>query len=125
MQHRHGLATEFQPLVIEAIAAVVRLQTGDQVLAHAFLLEPQGHYRIGPRQGILQAPFQAHAAPLGNGIGPLARRWGRHEVSKALGQQGGRSAEHHLGPTGAERPEVGAGHPRMQHIAHDHDAFAP
>ena len=38
--------------------AVVALQAGQQLLAHPFLLKPQGHHGIGSRQRMLQAILQ-------------------------------------------------------------------
>ena len=104
--------------------AVIALEAGEQVLMHALLLQAQGHHRIRPRQGPLQVALDRDATPAGHRIPLLPRRRGGREGREGFWQQGGRTAEHHIGSTGAEGPEVGAGHPRMQDVAHDHQAAA-
>ena len=85
---------------------MVALQAGQQLLAHPFLLKPQGHHGIGARQCMLQAPHHADLAPLRDRV--LQQTWGRriHEAREILRNQAGRTAQHHIRSTGRQSPEI-------------------
>ena len=69
----------------QAIAAVVAVEAGEQMVMHALLLEPQGHHRIGTAQGLIKVPAEDHRPALAHRIVTLPRRRCRDELGEVLG----------------------------------------
>ena len=94
----------------ETVITVVTVQGAEQVLTHAFLLQAKGHDGIGPLQRDIKVAADAQRASIGNRIQVLTR-WGfGEEVRESLRKQTGRPTEHNICTTGAQCPEIGAGH---------------
>jgi len=94
----------------EAVIPVIAIHGTEHVLTHAFLLQAKGHDGIGPLQRDIKVAADAQRASIGNRIQVLTR-WGfGEEVRESLRKQTGRPTEHNICTTGAQCPEIRAGH---------------
>ena len=107
----------------EAVITVVTLKIGQQLLAHAFLLQAQGHHGIGPLKCSFEPTFHANPPAHRDRIMRLSRRRGIDKGLKCIGEQTWWPAEHHVCTTGGQGPEIGAGDTGVKDVPDDHDAF--
>ena len=109
----------------ESVIAVVTIEIGEHVLAHAFFLQAQCHYGICSLQSGIEIPAERERTALRHRILPLTRWWSIEKMSERLRHQTGGTAKHHIRATSGERPEIGTRDAGVEYITHDHDATSP